>query len=86
MELRVQELKASIDSLTVSVNNLANSVSILQSDIEDEERGNMALHKRVKILEAYNIKMAGYVSVAVLVGGIALRIVNIGIDFLLIHK
>lgn len=47
----------------------------------DVERGNMALHERVKVIEKDKVKLAAYVGAAVFIVGVILK----GLDYVLPH-
>lgn len=68
-------------SLDYSVAQLEGRMDKVETLTEDPERGNMALHKRVGVLEKDKVKLAAYVGSAVFVVGLLLK----GLDYLLPH-
>jgi hypothetical protein len=68
-------------SIDYSVAQLEGRMDKVETLTEDPERGNMALHKRVGVLEKDKVKLAAYVGSAVFVVGLLLK----GLDYLLPH-
>lgn len=94
---RMDKMESNQDETAKVIHNLQEASALtlqgfqqVQKDFQrlesDPERGNMALHTRVKNIENGNIRTAGYIAGAIMVAMLVGSLLYKGVDYFFPHK